>query len=338
MIRVGIAGATGYTGIELVRLLSAHPHVVLKRLYSKSQVGAVFSTLFPQFSGRVDSVLDPLSADTLDDIDILFLALPHGQAQHHYELFRSLNLRVIDLSADFRLNNPSHYAKYYGEPHARPDLLGSIPLGLPEVYFNEIKNAQYVACPGCYATSVMLALKPATDAGWVTGPVIADAKSGVSGAGKSLKESSLYCEVNGAFSAYGTHGHRHRPEMEMVTGATILFSPHLVPMNRGILASVYIPVDPSLTQSKIFSHYQDYYTNAPFVSVFEGTNTPSTKFVSGTNHCWLTVKHCPDINQLVIFSAIDNLLKGASGQAIQCMNIMIGAPESAGLPVITPYL
>ncbi len=338
MPRVGIAGATGYTGIELVRLLSAHPHVSVRRLYSKSHAGRLFSDIFPQFLGHVDLPLDPLSVDTLSDIDILFLALPHGQAQHYFDLFQSFNIRVVDLSADFRLANPVDYTLYYGEPHIKPDLLGSIPLGLPEFYRDEIRDAPYVACPGCYATSVMLALKPAATAGWVKGPVIADAKSGVSGAGKTLKESSLYCEVNGTFSAYATHSHRHRPEMELVTGQTVLFSPHLVPMNRGILASVYVPVVEHLTQSQVYAHYQSTYADAPFVTIHEGSKTPSTKYIWGTNNCWLTVRLCPDINQLVIFSAIDNLLKGASGQAIQCMNIMIGAPETSGLPAITPYL
>jgi N-acetyl-gamma-glutamyl-phosphate reductase len=338
MIRVGIAGASGYTGIELIRLLASHPEVSISRLYSKSQVGISISQIYPHLKGIVDLTLDPLELSYLTDIDVLFLALPHGQAQHHYDLLKSIPAKIIDLSADFRLNNPVDYLTYYGEAHTRPELLGTIPLGLPELYSAQMKSADYVACPGCYATSVMLGVSPLSHAGLVHDTIIADSKSGVSGAGKSLKESSLYCEANESFSAYGTHSHRHLPEMEMVTEAKILFSPHLVPMSRGILSTLYIPLAKPLSEADITTIYSQFYATAPFVQVRPGLKMPSTKYAAGTNHCVISWKLCPDIQKVVVFSALDNLIKGASGQAIQCMNLMMDLPEIMGLPQIAPYL
>ena len=336
MIRVGIAGASGYTGLELIRLLSSHPHVHITRLYSKSQVGIKISQIYPQLLGRLELTLDPLKESTLLDVDLVFLALPHGQAQNHYDLLMTAGVKVIDLSADFRLVTANDYATYYGETHTRPDLLGTIPLGLPEVYKDAIRTARYVACPGCYATSVMLGLYPLAQAGLLKSPVIADSKSGVSGAGRGLKESHLYCETNESFSAYGTATHRHTPEMETLLGVNVLFSPHLVPMNRGILSTMY--VDGSITESELIDIYTQTYADAPFVSLATGLKTPSTKYVAGSNCCMISFKSIPTLNKIVVFSALDNLIKGASGQAIQCMNLGFGFEETLGLPLIAPYL
>ncbi len=336
MIRVGIAGASGYTGLELIRLLSSHPHVQITRLYSKSQVGIKISQIYPQLLGRLELTLDPLDESTLSNVDLVFLALPHGQAQNHYDLLMSAGIKIIDLSADFRLVKADDYATYYGEAHSRPELLGTIPLGLPEVYKDSIRTARYVACPGCYATSVMLGLYPLAQAGGLTSPVIADSKSGVSGAGRGLKESSLYCEANESFSAYGTATHRHTPEMETLLGVNVLFSPHLVPMSRGILSTMY--VDASIAESELVDIYTRAYADAPFVTVASGLKTASTKYVAGTNCCMISFKSIPSLKKIVVFSALDNLIKGASGQAIQCMNIGFGFEETLGLPLIAPYL
>lgn len=336
MIRVGIAGASGYTGLELIRLLSGHPQVHIARLYSKSQVGITISQIYPQLLGQLELTLEALDQTTLAGIDVLFLALPHGQAQNHYDLLVDSGIKIIDLSADFRLTSPDQYATYYGDAHSRPDLLGTIPLGLPEVYKESIRTARYIACPGCYATSVMLGLYPLAKAGLLTSPVIADSKSGVSGAGRGLKESSLYCEANESFSAYGTARHRHTPEMETLLGVNVLFSPHLVPMNRGILSTMY--VDASLTESELADIYHTTYSDAPFVKIAPTLSSPSTKYVSGTNCCMISFKAVPGLNKVVVFSALDNLIKGASGQAIQCMNLVMGFEETLGLPLIAPYL
>ncbi|NBV41536.1 N-acetyl-gamma-glutamyl-phosphate reductase [bacterium] len=338
MIRVGIAGASGYTGIELIRLLNVHPSVIISGIYSKSQVGTRLSQIYPQFSGLLDLSFEALSPDTLSEIDVLFLALPHGQAQAYYEMLAPLPLKVIDLSADFRLNRPEQFKRYYKDDHLLPHLLGAIPLGQPELFRDQIRNADYVACPGCYATSVMLGAYPLSQLGLLNHPIVVDAKSGVSGAGRGLKESSLFCEANESFSSYGTYTHRHVPEMEMVLGAKVLFSPHLVPMNRGILSTIYVDIPVTVTRDQIVNTYSRFYAESPFVSVMPELANGSTKYVSGTNRCMISFVHCPDIGKLVVFSALDNLIKGASGQAIQCMNIMMGLEETVGLPLIPHYL
>lgn len=335
MIRVGIAGATGYTGIELIRLLSGHPDVVISRLYSKSQVGGAIHHIYPHLAGHLELILEPLSETTLRNIDVLFLALPHGQAQHHYTLLRRSGIKIIDLSADFRLSKDQDYITYYGEPHVHPEVLGHIPLGLPEVYKSKIQQANYVACPGCYATSVMLGLYPLSTRGFLNSTVIADSKSGASGAGRGLKEGSLYCEVNEAFAAYGTGTHRHTAEMEGLLGVPVLFSPHLVPMSRGILSTIYI--DSTLSESELTEIYADY-ANQPFVRVIPGLKSPNTSYVTGTNCCLISFKILPSVKKVVVFSALDNLIKGASGQAIQCMNLMFGCKEDLGLPKVAHYL
>ncbi|NBV83633.1 N-acetyl-gamma-glutamyl-phosphate reductase [bacterium] len=336
MIRVGIAGASGYTGIELIRLLSQHPRVQITRLYSKSQVGIPISQIYPQLFGHFDLTLEAMDDASLAGIDVLFLALPHGQAQFHYDLLKRSGIVVIDLSADFRLADAGQYQRYYGDVHQRPDLLGTIPLGLPEVYRDGIQQANYIACPGCYATSVMVGLYPLAQAGLLKSPVIADCKSGVSGAGRGLKESSLYCEANASFSAYGTFTHRHTPEMENLLGVSVLFSPHLTPMSRGILSTMY--VDAAISEADLIARYNDMYQTAPFITIMPGLKTPNTKYVSGTNQCLITFKVIPELQKIVVFSALDNLIKGASGQAIQCMNIRMGLDETTGLPRIAPYL
>ncbi|NDC82473.1 N-acetyl-gamma-glutamyl-phosphate reductase [bacterium] len=335
MIRVGIAGASGYTGLELIRLLSRHPQVSISRLYSKSQIGVSIASIYPHLSGIIDIILEELTAQSLTGIDVLFLALPHGQSQQYVETIFSSGVRTIDLSADFRLNSPSIYKTYYNDDHIKPELLGQIPLGLPELFRTKIINAPYVSCPGCYATSVMVGLAPLSRTGRLNEMVIVDSKSGVSGAGRTVKESNLYCEVNESFTAYSTGTHRHTAEMEMVLGSRILFSPHLVPMSRGILSTMY--VDAALSVREFQDLYTDFYRSEPFVTILTGNGIPSTKMVTGTNSVFIGYTPLPKYGKTVIYSALDNLIKGASGQGIQCMNVMFGFEEDAGLPKVAHY-
>lgn len=328
-----MAGATGYTGIELVRLLLDHPRVQITRLYAHSHVGDPVGTVYPHLAHHfVDWVYEGLSEDTIGDIDVLFLALPHGQSQRLFKMLARHPIRVIDLSADFRLDTAERFEQAYGTPHLLPDQLGRIPLGLPELYRHQLADARYVACPGCYATSVMVGLAPLAGGGYLKKGVIIDAKSGVSGAGRVAKESHLFCEINESLSAYGTYTHRHVPEMEMVLGTKVLFSPHLTPMSRGILSSMYIPM-PSV--EGVAACYERY-TPEPFVRVNPGGN-PSTACVTGSNMVMIWWQWIEALGQLVVFSALDNVIKGAAGQAIQCLNAMMGWDETTGLPRASRY-
>lgn len=333
--RAGVVGAGGYTGIELCRLLLTHPTVKIEALFAKSQAGQVFSDLYPQFFGVLDLVLQPVSLDALLALDVVFLALPHGESQPWVKALFGTDVRVVDLSADFRLHDPFVFETHYG-PHQVPELLGRIPLGLPERYASVIAEAQSVACPGCYSTSVMLGAGPLAARGLVSGEILVDAKSGVSGAGRSLKTGSLFCEVADGFSAYGTGVHRHQAEMVQELGVPVFFSPHLVPMNRGILSSIYVTVSEDISTEELQSLYREYYHGQPFVHILPSAAKPSTKHVFGSNRCAISVTSFG--RRVVVFSAIDNLIKGASGQAVQCMNVMLGMPQETGLLAVSPYL
>ena len=338
MKKVGIVGATGYTGLELCRLLRSHPHAVISHVYANQHSGKVFSELYPQFSGHCDLVLETFDPSSVpSEVDVLFLAVPHG-VTHTYmaQLMTATPSKIIDLSADFRLSDVSLFEKSYHH-HDSPELLKKIPYGLPELYFNEIQKSQVVANPGCYPTSVILALYPLIKEGLISGPIISDSKSGVTGAGKALKESSLYCEVNNSFSAYGTGVHRHECEMVDILGEDIFFSPHLLPQNRGILSTIYASTNVK-SHTEIEAVYKKYYAQKPFVKCVPQSETPTTKYVMGTNDCRIGFRLFPEKNRLVVFSAIDNIIKGASGQAIQCMNIMCGWNETAGLTQVGMYL
>jgi len=334
--RVGIVGAGGYTGIELCRLLLAHPYSRIEALFAKSQAGQIFSDIYPQFLGILDLVLEPVSLDRLRGLDVVFLALPHGESQSLVKALWKSKVKVIDLSADFRLKDAQTFAHHYGSEHSAPELLGEIPLGLPERYADDIRGAQTVACPGCYSTSVMLGMGPLAMSGLIVGDVLVDAKSGVSGAGRGLKTGSLFCEVADGFSAYGTGTHRHQPEMEQVLGLPVFFSPHLVPMSRGILASMYVTLREPLDFQTLRQMYLDMYQEQPFIQLLPEGARPTTKTVFGSNRCAISI--VPFGSRVVVFSAIDNVIKGASGQAIQCMNLMLGVPQETGLQAVSPYL
>ncbi len=337
MLRIGIAGATGYAGIELVRLLSKHPHVKLEKLYSRQYAGKKISQVYPHLD--VSTVLEGFDPAAVTGLDVLFLALPHAQSHAWMPALITGSAKIIDLSADFRLSDPEAFKKYYGVEHQAPQLLPKATLGFSEVYREDIAKAQLCANPGCYSTSVVLGLHPLAKNGFLNDcSVIVDAKSGVSGAGRHLKESSLYCEATSNLSAYGLASHRHVPEMERALSSTFIFSPHLVPMSRGILSSIYIDNQKNLTQDHLNAFYHEAYANEPFIKLAPDLDMPSTKYVTGSNRCMITAKVLKEHGKIVVFSAIDNLIKGASGQAIQNMNIMCGFPETTGLTDSPFYL
>lgn len=328
MYKVGIVGATGYTGLELCRLLLSHPEVCISHVFSKQHAGKKLIELAPHLHALQELVLLEFNPEKIPDLDVLFLALPHGQSHAFLEKASKQVRYIIDLSADFRLSDAALFEKYYGIEHENKPLLKEVVFGIPELYRHKIAQSQLCANPGCYPTCSILGLYPLVEAGYVKNTVVIDAKSGVSGAGKTLKETSLFCEAQNSVSAYGTQNHRHLPEIESTLGISALFSPHLMPMSRGMLASIY--VDTSLRDSEIFELYHSYYKNEPFVKLFK-TPVTQTKYVAGSNHCFISFKACPEIGKVVIFSAIDNLVKGASGQAVQNMNVLLGLTETLGL-------
>ncbi len=332
MIRVGIVGATGYTGLELCKLCYLHPEVAITHVFSKQHVG---KTVYPFLRDIPPyEAFDPASPPL--DVDVLFLALPHGQSHAFLAGLAQNPFKIIDLSADFRLTDPALFEKYYGVRHEGAHLLSEVPLGFTELFRKKIAKSQVCANPGCYSTGSVFGLHPL--ANYIKSPVVVDAKSGVSGAGKALKESSLFCEANEGLSAYGTGAHRHTPEIEQATGVSVLFSPHLVPMNRGILATIYIDNTENLSHENLVDIYQAAYGNEPFIQVMPDLATPSTKYVSGSNNCLISFKVIEKQKKIVIFAAIDNLLKGASGQAVQNMNCMFGLDETMGLKQLPNYV
>lgn len=329
-IRVGILGATGYTGLELTRILLRHPNVTLQSLFVRQAVGQTVESLYPHLPSSL--VYESFSPEKLSNLDLLFLALPHGESHKLMAEISPYPVKVIDLSADFRLADQALYNKTYGQTHESASLLSEFVYGLPELFGAKLKKAKYCACPGCYPTSVILALHPLEKNGLLSGEIIVDSKSGVTGAGKTLKESFLFSEIDENVSAYGTYYHRHKTEMEYYLKRDVFFSPHLMPMKRGILSSIYVDNEQGMTQDEVDSIFQEFYKDSSFVRYIPGLGTPSTRHVAGSNRCIITAKVIQESSKVVVFSCIDNLLKGASGQAVQCMNIMFGLPEELGLP------
>lgn len=336
MIAIGIVGATGYTGVELLRLLAAHPQVEIAAVTSRSDVGKPVAGMFPSLRGGVDLDFVAPEVDRLVSCDAVFFATPHGVAHALAGPLLERGVRVIDLSADFRIRDPDLWTRWYGQPHGAPQWLDQAVYGLPELYRDRIRGARLLAVPGCYPTAVSLGLLPLLKAGAVDpGDIIADAKSGVSGAGRKAQIGGLYAEVGENFRAYASGGHRHHPEilqtLEDVAGARVglVFQPHLVPMIRGIHATLYTrPLDPDLDAQRLF---EDCYRDEPFVDVLPSGSHPETAAVRGTNLCRIAVFRPVESGRLVVLSVIDNLVKGASGQAIQGMNLMFGFPETQGL-------
>lgn len=339
MTTVAIVGASGYTGLELIRLLDRHPEAVITSVTSEQSAGKPISELFPTLRGRCDLVLEPLEpAAIAAKAELIFTALPHQAAMAVVPALLAAGRRVVDLSADYRLHDPAVYGTWY-QPHQNPELLDEAVYGLPELRREKIKAARLVANPGCYPTSIILGLKPLLDAGLIDpASIIADSGSGVSGAGRSAKVDSLYCETNEGFRAYGVGGlHRHTPEIEQELSelagqpVAITFTPHLVPMDRGILSTIYATPATAVTTDQLVDVFTVAYRNEPFVRPLPKGQFPSTAFVRGSNFCDIGVTVDNRTDRIIVVSAIDNLVKGASGQAIQNMNLLCGFPETLGL-------
>lgn len=336
MIEIGIVGGTGYTGTELLRLLARHPGACVSVLTSRQEAGKRADVLFPALRGFCDAVFEAPDAARLARCQAVFFATPHGTAMQMAPALLAAGVKVIDLSADFRLHDPAVYTRWYAHEHTALDALAEAAYGIPELHRSAIRQARLTAGPGCYPTAVQLALAPLLEAGLIeTRGIIADCKSGVSGAGREARIGSLFCEVAESFKAYGVPGHRHLPEIQQGlawaagTPVGITFVPHLVPMNRGIHATVYARLkQPAPDLHRLFA---DRYAGEPFVDVMPPGEHPETRSVRGGNVCRLSPHLAPDSETVVVLSVIDNLVKGAAGQALQCFNLMFGQPETAGL-------
>lgn len=343
-IRVSIVGATGYTGGELLRLILRHPALTIAHVTSESSPGKPVHSIHKFLKGHCSAVLESFSAATIaKDSDLVFLGLPHGAAAKTAAALVAKGTRVIDLSADFRLEESAIYAKWYG-PHPVPKLLQEAVYGLPERYRDQIRTARLVANPGCYATTSILAGLPLADAGlFGKGAIIVDAKSGISGAGRKLDNLYLFSEATESIQAYGLKGHRHHPEIyqEWSKAAAagkrkklandFIFVPQLVPLNRGIFANLYAPLAKKISVEELRELYVSYYMREPFVSILGVNESPEIKAVAHTNNCQIGVALDPTGRHAIVMASLDNLVKGASGQAIQNLNIMFGLKETEGL-------
>ena len=338
MTKVGIVGGTGYTGVELLRLLAQHPGAHVEVLTSRQESGKRADQLFPQLRGYTDAVFESPDIERLAQCEAVFFATPHGTCMQMAPQLVERGVRIIDLSADFRIKDKDVFQRWYKMPHTAFDLLQEAVYGLPEYDRISIGRARIVASPGCYPTAVQLGLMPLLELGAIdTSGIIADCKSGVSGAGREAKIGSLYCEATDSLKAYGVSGHRHLPEIEQQLAVfaeqkvELTFVPHLTPMSRGIHATIYVrPKEPEMDfQAK----YESRYRGEPFVDILPAGEHPETRSVRGSNVCRIALHRAPDRKTLIILSVIDNLVKGASGQALQCFNLMFGFPETQGLDV-----
>jgi N-acetyl-gamma-glutamyl-phosphate reductase len=338
MIKAGIIGATGYAGAELVRILSGHPDVEISVITSRQHADSKFSEIYPAMYGIVDMVCETYSIDNFfKKVDIAFTALPHQLPMTIIPELLNKGLKVIDLSADFRFDNVATYEAFY-QPHAAKELCKKAVYGLCEVNREKLKDAVLVANPGCYPTSVLLPLVPLIKNNLInTDFIIADSKSGASGAGRTVSLATQFCEVNESFKAYKVASHRHTPEMEEVLSKAagkpvcLTFVPHLVPVTRGMLTTIYIHSLKNVNENEIRECLIDYYSKCRFVRVFPENILPDISYVKGTNFCDIGVKLEERTGRLILISAIDNLVKGAAGQAVQNMNIMMGLAETKGL-------
>lgn len=338
MIKVGIVGGTGYTGVELLRLLALHPQVTLQAITSRADAGTPVSQMFPSLRGYCDISFSHPGSANLEQCDVVFFATPNGIAMQQTRSLLDAGVRVIDLAADFRIKDVKVWEKWYGMTHACPDLIAPAVYGLPEMNRNAIKQAQLVANPGCYPTAVQLGFLPLLEAGVVeASSLIADAKSGVSGAGRKAEVSSLFAEAADNFKAYGVSGHRHLPEIRQGLSLAakhevgLTFVPHLTPLIRGIHATLYAKLKADIDLQSLFElRYKD----EPFVDVLPAGGQPETRSVRGSNSCRIAVYRPQGGDTVVVLSVIDNLVKGAAGQAVQNMNIMFGLPESTALNIV----
>ena len=339
-LKIVIVGASGYAGGELFRLLENHPLVQISAITSEQYSGHTLFDAFSHFNNK-DILFESLKDEVLlEKGELFFLALPHKESQRHVAALVNESKRVIDLSADYRLRKPKAYEKWYDTLHEFPELIKKAAYGLPELHRKKIKDAQVVANPGCYPTAAILALAPIIKSGFGDkDSIIIDSKSGISGAGRKPSQAFMYCEINESTMAYSIAKHRHTPEIEQELAAIskkksikITFTPHVVPMDRGILSTAYVKLkSKKVTLSEIHDIYSQFYKDEPFVRLLKPDNYPSTKAVKGSNFCDIALFLDSRTNRVIVVSAIDNLLKGASGQAVQNMNIMFGFPEVTGL-------
>ena len=344
MIKVGIYGASGYTGQELMRLLHGHPAAKVVAATSRRFDGTPVSEIYPALSGRTDLVFTNETPEAMAaQVDFVFLALPHGVSMEIAPVFVRAGRKVVDLSADFRIHDLTAYEKWYGK-HSAAGMLSGAVYGLPELHRAEIRATGLTANPGCYPTSIILGLAPALHSRWIDpASVIADSKSGVSGAGREPQIGSLFCEVDGGFKAYKVGNHRHTPEIEqelsILAGSEmkISFTPHLLPVKRGILSTIYAKLEKEVTAEEAVALYREFYRGEPFVRIYRAGQFPNLSSVVGSNFCDIGVAVDKRTGRLIIVSVIDNLIKGASGQAIQNMNLMSDLPEGTGLPQVALY-
>jgi N-acetyl-gamma-glutamyl-phosphate reductase len=343
IIKAGLVGVTGYTGMELARLMVHHSSMELVRATSRSEAGKKLAEIYP-FLNRLPlgelTITQPDAADLAEECDVVFLAVPHKTAMEIAAELIEAGVKVVDLSADFRINDKATYEAWYQVEHTRADLLGEAVYGLPELYLDKIMGARLIANPGCYPTSSILGLAPALSAGLVeTDNIVIDAKSGASGAGRGAKVGNLFCEVADSFRAYGLPSHRHTPEIEQEisklagTEITVSFNTHLLPIDRGILSTIYTRLKDAADLDAVHALYTDFYADKPLVRVLPKGQLPETRFVRGTVFCDIGLVVDPRTNRLIILSAIDNLCRGASGQALMNANLICGLDIDEGLPM-----
>jgi len=335
-LKVGIIGGSGYTGIELVRILHQHPSAKVHAITSRALEGKKLYEVFPSMHGISNLSYQLPDDEKLFECDIVFFATPHGVAMNNAGFFLERNIKVVDLGADFRITDADIWSNWYNMEHTQESLLSEAVYGQPEINRNSIKDARLIANPGCYPTAVLLALKPLLENNLIdTSNIIADCKSGASGAGRNANQATLLCEITESFKPYGVSGHRHFPEikqeLESISGSPIglTFTPHLLPMSRGIEATIYVDLIDS--NSDILSCFENAYKNEEFVKILPEGVYPETRSVRSSNYCQISVQYVKHSNKLVIMSVIDNLGKGAAGQAIQNMNLMFGLDENSGL-------
>ncbi|HMN81422.1 MAG TPA: N-acetyl-gamma-glutamyl-phosphate reductase [Burkholderiaceae bacterium] len=341
MIKVGIVGGTGYTGVELLRLLAQHPQAELVAITSRKETGMPVADMYPSLRGRVKLAFTDPEQSPLDRCDVVFFATPHGVAMAQARRLLEAGVKVIDLAADFRLKDPAVFERWYKMPHSELKLLDEAVYGLPEVNREAIRRARIIGLPGCYPTSVQLGFLPVLEpsAGRLVDPLslIADCKSGVSGAGRKAEVHTLLAEASDNFKAYGVTGHRHLPEIRQGLEAiaagpvNLIFTPHLVPMIRGIHSTLYAPLTDAGMATDFQALYEKRFADEPFVDVMPAGSTPETRSVRASNMVRIAVHRPPDSRMLMVLVVEDNLVKGASGQGVQVMNLMFGLPETTGL-------
>jgi len=339
MIKASVLGATGYAGIELIRILYGHPQVELTHLVSNSFAGQMLSSVYPNFKGFSDKICSELDIEQIAaDSDVIFTALPHGTSDEVIPALYEKGKKIIDLSGDFRYNSVEIYEKWYKTKHAHPELLAKSVYGLPELHRRKIKESSLIGNPGCYTTCAILGLAPLVKNGIIdTDSIIIDAKSGASGAGRSLSPDLHFCEAHENIKAYKVATHRHTSEIEQELGVlagkelTISFTPHLLPIKRGILSTMYATLTGEYSFEDVYSLYSDFYKGEPFIVLHQEDSLPQVKYVNGSNMCHIGFVIDKRVRRIIVVSALDNLIKGAGGQAVQNMNILFGLEETTGL-------